>query len=276
MDSKVKFTKQNLTVDYHKGGKVHVNLLIKNKIFDLFGVYDNNFKNEVSKTVLGKLVMMFKNYFLSAAQYRFTGIQTALKSKENLTEDDLNYNTAKKEYTEGTYVTALRFFFIDAVIPALKGLQLMHVKEVYNSLSDHEKANLRKATAEIMLTAVIVPAIGALLAAGAGPDDDETWFMVYQLRRLESELSQFRNPIEAGKIITNPIASVRLIQHGLSFLYEVATPFDFTADPGDHFFSYLNEDAKGQNILLKKGKKIVPIWSKMDRNYKQLYSLINK
>ena len=275
MSDSVKFTKQNLTVDYHKGGKVHVNLLIKNKIFDVFGVYDNNFKNEFSKTVLGKLTMMFKNFFLSAAQYRFTGIQTSLKSKEDLTDDELNYNTAKKEYTEGTYVTLIRYFK-EAVIPALKNLELMYVKDVYNGLSDHEKANLKKVTIEVMLTSIIVPAIGALLASAAGPDDDETWFMVYQLRRLESELSQFRNPIEAGKIITNPIAAVRLLQHGLSFAYEVATPLDFAPDKGDNFFSYLNEDSKHQNILLKKGKKIVPIWSKMDRDYKQLYSLINK
>lgn len=282
MSDKVRFTKQNLTVDYHKGGKVHVNLLIKHKVFDIFGVYDNNFKNEVSKTVLGKLVMMFKNYFLSGAAYRFTGIASSFKSREKLTEDDLNYSSSKKEYIEGTYVTAFRFFFIDAVVPALKNLQLMHTKEVYNSLSDHEKANLKKATLEIMLTAVIIPMAGALLAAGAGPDDDETWFLVYQLRRLQSELSQYRNPIEASKIISNPVAGVRLFQNALSLIYEIATPIDFIPSDKENFFSYLNEDARGKNILLKKAKKVSPVLSQfgdkgfLGRDYKQLYSLINK
>jgi hypothetical protein len=275
MNDKVRFTKQNLTVDYHKGGKVHVNLLIKHKIFDLFGVYDNNFKNEVSKTVLGKLVMMFKNYFLGAAAYRFTGIKNSFKDREDLTEDELNYSSSKKEYIEGTYVSLIRYFK-NAVIPALKNGQLMYTTEVYNSLSDHEKANLKKATIEILLTSVIVPAIGALLAAGAGPDDDKTWFLVYQLRRLESELSQFRNPIEASKIISNPVAGVKLFQNALSFMYEVATPIDFVPTDKQNFFSYLNEDARGKNILLKKGKKLVPIWSQTDKDYKQLYSLINK
>lgn len=275
MDDKVKYTKHNLTLEYNKGGKVHINLLIKNKVFDLFGVYDINFKNEMSKHWLGKSVMMFKNYFLSAAEYRYAGIMTSLKNKEDLTEDELNYNSAKKDYIEGTYVSLIRYFK-QGVIPSLKSLQLMHMKEVYNTLSEHEKANLKKATLEIMLTAVLLPCIGALLAAGAGPDDDEIWFLAYETRRLQSELAQFRNPIEATKLVANPVAGIKLIQNGLSFIYEVATPLDFMPSDKENFFSYLNEDAKHNNILFKKGKKIIPMVSQLDRNYKQFYSLIDK
>ena len=275
MDNKVKYTKHNLTTEYSNGGKVHINLLIKNKVFDLFGNYDINFKNEVSKHWLGKSVMMFKNYFLTAMDYRYTGVSTSWKNKEDLTEDDLNYNSAKKQYTEGTYVSLIRYFK-EGVIPSLKSLQLMYMKDVYNSLSDYEKSNLKKATIEIMLTSVIIPLIGALLAAGAGDDDDEIWFLVYQMRRLESELSQFRNPIEASKIITNPVAGIKLLQNGVNFVYEVATPVNFVPSGKENFFSYLDEDAKHHNILLKKGKKIVPVLSQFGKNYKQLHSLINK
>jgi len=275
MDNKVKYTKHNLTTAYDNGGKVHINLLIKNKILDLFGNYDINFKNEVSKHWLGKSVMMFKNYFLTAMEYRYTGINTSWKNKADLTEDDLNYNSAKKQYVEGTYVSLIRYFK-EGVIPSLKSLQLMYMKDVYNSLSDYEKSNLKKATLEIMLTSVMVPLIGALLAAGAGDDDDEIWFLVYQMRRLESELSQFRNPIETSKVIQNPVAGIRLLQNGLNFVYEVATPINFIPDNNENFFSYFDEDAKGNNILAKKGKKLVPVWSQVDKNYKQLHSLIDK
>jgi len=275
MDEKVKYTKHNLTLEYDKGGKVHINLLIKNKVFDLFGVYDINFKNELSKHWAGKSVMMFKNYFLSGMEYRFAGFSSSLKNKEDLTEDELRYNSAKKDYVEGTYVSLIRYFK-EGVIPTLKSLQLMHMKEVYNSLSDHEKANLKKATIEIMLTSVLLPCIGALLAAGAGPDDDEIWFLAYQTRRLQSELAQFRNPIEATKLIANPVAGIKLVQNGLNFIYEVATPIDFVPGKNENFFSYLNEDSKHNNILLKKGKKLIPMISQLDRNYKQFYSLIDK
>jgi len=127
-----------------------------------------------------------------------------------------------------------------------------------------------------MLTSIMVPLIGALLAAGAGDDDDEVWFLVYQMRRLESELSQFRNPIEASKLITNPVAGIKLLQNGMNFAYEVATPVNFVPSDKENFFSYLDEDAKHHNILLKKGKKIVPVLSQFGKNYKQLHSLINK
>lgn len=277
MDSKVKFTKHNLTLEYSKGGKTHVNLLIKNKIFDLFGVYDPAFKNEISKHWLGKSAMMFKNYFLSGMDYRYTGISSALKKREELTEDELNYSSAQKEYIEGIYTTFIRF------IPALKGLQLMYAKDVYNGLSDYEKSNLKKATIEIMLTAVILPAIGNLLmlAGSENDDDDLLWFAIYEFRRLESELSQFRNPIEATKLISNPVAGVRFIQNGISFIYELATPLNFIPTEKEHVISYLDEDVKGNNKLFKKGKKIAPIITQFGedsffKDYKKLNSLIDK
>lgn len=261
MDKKVAFTKHNLTTDYHKGGKTHINLLIKSKVFDLYGVYDNNFKNEISKTAMGKLIMMFKNFFLGGAAYRFTGIATSFKDKKDLTDDERFYNTARKEYTEGTYTTLVRFLK-EGVLPVFKSYQLMHMKEVYNNLSEHEKANLKKATIEIMSTMVILPAIGALLAGAAGPDDDELWFLIYQLRRLESELAQYRNLNEASKVVSNPMAAIRLIQSGTSFVEQMISPFE--------------EDSKGRNKLGRKFKKLVPIWSQFDRDWKQMHTILEQ
>lgn len=274
MDDKVKFTKHNLTTEYHKGGKVHVNLLIKNKVFDLYGVYDNNFKNEVSKTVLGKLVMMFKNYFLGGVAYRYTGISTAWKNKAELTEDDINYSSAKKEYTEGIYTSVVRYLK-EGVLPSIKSMQLMYMKDVYNSLSEHEKANLKKATLEIMLTSVLLPSIGALLVGAAADDDDELWFLIYQLRRLESEMSQFRDIRETTKLVTNPVAGIKLLQNGANFIQQIITPINFFPDEDDNFFSYLDEDAKGKNELGKATKKLIPVWSNLNKDYQQLYGMIN-
>jgi hypothetical protein len=270
-----KYTKHNLTVDYHEGGKTHINLLIKKKAHDLFGVYDANFKNEVSKQWLGKALMMFKNFFLSGMEYRYTGISSSWTNRADLTDEQLTYNSAQKEYIEGTYTTMVRYFK-EGVIPALKSLQMAHLSDNYNALSDHQKSNLKKATLELALTTVILPAIGLLLAGAAGDDDDELWFLIYQFRRLESELSQFRNPQEATKLLTNPVAGMRFIQSTLNFVYEVITPLDFAPDDDEHFFSYLNENSKGQNKLLKSAKKITIIGSQLDKDYKNLHSLINK
>lgn len=273
MSDKVIYSKRNLTTPYHEGGKTHINMLVKKKVFDLFGVYDNNFKNEFSKAWYGKSVMMFKNFFVSGMQYRYAGISSSLKEQSNLTDDELFYSSAEKEYIEGTYTTLIRFFK-NGVIPNLKSLELMYMN--YNNLSEYEKSNLRKATLEIVMTSVILPAIGLLLA-GADPDsdDEELWFAIYVTRRLESELSQFRNPIEASKILQNPVAGIRIVQNALNFTYDVVTPFNFVPneDKNQNFFSYMDEDSEGKNKLGKRAKKLVPIWSQLEKDYRNMYNL---
>lgn len=281
MSDKVKFTKHNYTNQYHEGGKSHINLLVKNKVADLFGVYDANFKNEVSKHWLGKSLMMFKNFLLPGMQYRFQDMDKAFKKKEDLTEDDLYYNSAKKQYVEGTFVTLVRFLK-HGVIPTLKSLKMAHMSEAYNELTDLEKSNLRKSTAEVLLTMVLLPAIGMMIGSAAGDDDDELWFLIYQVSRLETELAAYRNPVAATKIISNPVAGVKTIQNALNFLYEVVTPVNLVPDDDENFFSYLDEDAKHKNILYKRFKKVVPAISQfgdegfLGKNYKQLNGLVNK
>lgn len=273
MNSKVAFSDFNLTTNYFKGGKTHINALVKKKTFDIFGVYDVKFKNELSKNWLGKMTMMFKNFFISGAEYRYTGLQSALKKQSELTDEDLFYNSAEKEYIEGTYTTGIRFF-TNAVIPALKSLQLMYIKENYNNLSEYEKSNLKKATLELALTSVILPSIGLILAGAAGDDKDQKlWFAIYINRRIMQELAQFRNPIEAGKMINNPIAGSRFVNNMLNFTYDILTPINFAPDKTDEFFGYLDEDSKGKNELVKHGKKLIPIWSQLDKKYQEMYKL---
>lgn len=271
MNSKVAYSGFNLTTKYHEGGKSQINLLIKAKVFNLFGVYDIKYKNEISKAWWGKAVMMFKNFFLGAAAYRYTGFTTSYKKKSELTDDDRFYSSAEKEYIEGTYTTLVRFLR-ETGIPNLKMLQTMYMN--YNNLTDYEKSNLRKATLEIMFTMVILPSIGLLLNAADGDDDDKLlWFAIYVNRRLTQELAQFRNPIEATRMIQNPVAGIRFIQNGLNFIYDVATPINFVPEKGESVFGYLDENSKGQNKMVKHLGKLVPIIPQIGIDYKQRYGL---
>jgi predicted SprT family Zn-dependent metalloprotease len=266
-----KYSEYNLVDDYHTTGKQSINFLIKKNIFNMYGVYDNNYKSEISKHWYGKLIMMFKNFFLSQAQYRWKGLSTAHKSKNDLTDEDLTFNYAEQEFTEGTYITIIRTFF-----PLLKGLNIAMVKENLKNLSDYEKHNLRKAFLEISLTAIILPILGALLAASAGDDDDEVYFLLYSFRRLESELSQFRNPIELNRMITNPIAANRFLQNGFQVINDIFTPINFTPKENESYFDWLSENSKGDNIMLNNAFKLAPGKSLFMNTYKQRYSLINK
>lgn len=272
MNSKVAYSGFNLTVKYHKGGKSQVKLLIKAKVFQLFGVYDIKYKNEISKDWWGKSVMMFKSFFMSKAAYRYTGFTTSYKNKTQLTDDDRFYNSAEKEYVEGTYTTLVRFL-VDTGIPNLKMLQTMYMN--YHNLTEYEKANLKKATLEIMFTMVILPSVGLLLGAAGGDDKDNKllWFAMYTNRRLTQELAQFRNPIEATRMIQNPIAGIRFIQNGLNFIYDVATPINLVPDKNESVFGYLDENSKGQNKMGNHLSKLVPIIPQIGVDYKQRYGL---
>lgn len=266
-----KYSEYNLVDDYHNTGKQSINFLIKKQVFNLYGVYDANFKPEISKLWYGKLVLMFKNFFISQAQYRYKGLATANKSKDELDDEDLNFNNAEQEFTEGTYVTVIRTFF-----PLLKGLNVAMVKENLKNLSDYEKANLKKAFLEIGLTAVILPLLGAILAASAGDDDDELYFLLYCFRRLESELSQFRNPAELNRMITNPIAANRFLQNSFQVINDIFTPINFTPKDNESYFDWLSEDSKGNNKLLKDVFKLAPGKSLFMNTYEERYNLINK
>lgn len=275
MDKNVAYSSQNLGIDYFEGGKTHVNLLIKKKIHDLFGVYDPNMQNELYKTFYGKMLMMFKRFLISGLQSRYKGIGTANKAQDELSETDKIYNSALKEYEEGYYTTLVRFFS-QGIIPMFKNLSLSYTKDYYNTLTEYERGNLRKVTTELAFTAVLLPALAMLLTAAAGDDDDDLAFWLYEFRRLESELSQFRNPIEATRLIQNPVAGSRLIQNSLGFIYEVLTPVNFIPESDENTFSYLDEDSKGKNILWKKTKKIIPIASQLDKDYVQMHNFIDK
>ena len=272
MNPKVAYSNANLTVKYDEGGKSQINALIKHKVMDLFGVYDIKYQSEFSKTVAGKWVMLFKKFFLSKAAYRYTGFMTSYKKKENLTEDDRFYNSAEKEYIEGTYTTFVRFLR-ETGVPNLQMLQTMYMN--WKNLSEYERSNVKKATMEIMLTSVILPSLG-LLMAGMDDDDDDNellWFFIYVNRRLTRELAQFRNPIEAAKMIQNPVAGIRFIQNGLNFIYDVTTPVNFVPGENESIFGYLDENSKGENKMWNHATKLVPILPQLGVDYKQRHSL---
>ncbi len=265
------YSEYNLVDNYHTSGKQSINYLLKKKVEDLYGVYDNNMKAEISKKWYGKMALMFKNFFLSQAQYRYKGIGTANKSKDELDDEDLTFNNAEQEFTEGIYTTVVRTFF-----PLIRHLNLQMTKENFKNLSDYEKANLKQVFFEVSLTVIILPLLGAIMAANAGDDDDELYFLLFAFRRLESELSQFRNIAELNRMISNPVAANRFLQNGFTVINDIMTPINFNPKENESYFDWLSENSKDENILLNHAFKLAPGKSLFMNTYKQRYSLIDK
>jgi len=265
------YSKYNLVDDYHKTGKQSINYLLKKNVENLYGVYDSNMKAEINKRWYGKLLMVFKSFFLSQMEYRYKGITTSRKSKDELDDEDLTFNNAEQEFTEGIYTTAIRTFY-----PLLRHLNLQMVKENFQNLSDSEKANLKQVFFEVSMTAILLPLLGAMMAANAGDDDDELYFLLFAFRRLESEMSQFRNIAELNRMISNPIAANRFLQNGFTVVNDIFSPINFTPEGNESYFDWLSENSKDENILLNHAFKLAPGKSLFMNTYKQRYSLIDK
>ena len=114
------------------------------------------------------------------------------------------------------------------------------------------------------------------MAANAGDDDDELYFLLFAFRRLESELSQFRNIAELNRMISNPIAANRFLQNGFTVINDILTPINFTPKNNESYFDWLSENSKGENIMINHAFKLAPGKTLFMNTYKQRYSLIDK
>ncbi len=257
MDEKVKFTNHNLLTEYHKGGKAHIDILVKKKIHDIFGAYDSNMQNELYKHWYGKMLMMFKRFLIPGLQHRWRGLSSSIKRPEDLTEKDLFYSSALKEYEEGIYTTLIR-----VVYPALRYLKVQHIPENYKALTNYEKANLKKAVAELGTMFAILPLMSILLAGSADDKEDDPmyWFAMYQLRRLQSELQQYISIDETWRIMENPIAGTRFIQNVFDVIGHLFEPWNLA-----------EENIRGENKFYKDLKQIVPVLIQFDKSYKKSY-----
>ena len=114
------------------------------------------------------------------------------------------------------------------------------------------------------------------MAANAGDDDDELYFLLFAFRRLESELSQFRNIAELNRMISNPIAANRFLQNGFTVVNDIFSPINFNPQKNESYFDWLSENSKNENIMLNHAFKLAPGKSLFMNTYKQRYSLIDK
>ena len=269
-----KYSEYNLVDDYHVSGKQSLNYLIKKQVSNLYGVYDPSIKAEISKTWYGKLLMMFKNYFLSQANYRYKGMSSVNKSKDELTDEDITFNNAEQEYTEGIYVTLFRTLF-----PLLRGFNIQMVNENFKNLSDYERANIKKAFFEISMTAVLLPILGAILATGlvggGNDDDDKLYFLLFAFRKLESEMSQFRNLSSIQQMISNPFAANRFYQNAFQVITDLATPINLSPKDNESTFDWFSENNKGENKFLNHTLKLTFGQSLNFGGYQQKYNMID-
>ncbi len=270
MSNKVVYTTHTLITKYNEGGKEHINSLIKKKIFDTMGNYDSNMQPEAMRHWWGKLFLMFRRYLIPMGIARFRGFAYSFKSNEELQQDPdkyLSYSHSLKDYEEGIYTSFIRFV-THGILPSIKQMQMGLTQEYWDTLSDSQKGNIKKAITEMALTAVLLPLLGFILGSmisGSGDDDDKyLYFIMYQARRLESDLSQYRNLSENFKLVRSPIPSVRILETASTVLFKSIQPWTWD----DEFKS---GKRKGDLKYVRDWEKLIPVLNKLDVTAEDLY-----
>jgi len=267
VDPKVVYTSHNRATRWNEGGKTKIDTLIRKKLYDSLGNYTETDQPEVFRHWLGKLGMLYRKYLVPMGQARMRGLEHSFTKKEDLNDYDRTFSYALQEYEEGTYTTLVRH--IKTVLTGKKGeLLSMHN---WDNLTEYEKHNIKRSVTEIVMTMVVLPMavmfVQALAEAG-DDDDDFLFFIAYQLRRLETELSAYRDPRESFKMLRSPIPSARLIESAMGLVGSLFTPWDWDE-------TYVSGTNKDRNKLKVKFYKQIPVIKEFQRKYQDLFEYQN-
>ena len=232
--------------------------LIKYKVRELHGNYDADIQAAGQREFWGKMAVFLRKWVEEGYFRRWRGTGTIFKEHSDLTEADRFFSQDAKTYREGYYVTATRF--ISRVLaPAIIQLNISQVSKGYGDLLPHEKANLKKITAELMMITA------SLLAYLALDDDEDEVEYKYFFRRQIAELSFFMLPPEAMKVVSTPTASVGTLRNLFKILTQSIDPHA-TYQQGPH---------KGRNKLTVALLKSSPIGSQSMKDAKSSLDFLN-
>ena len=266
INDKVSYTTHSRLTKWNEGGKEKVDMLIRKKLYDIVGNYTETDQPEIMRAWYGKLLMLYRKFFVPMGQARLRGIETAFKQKSKLTPDERRFSYALQEFEEGTYTSFIRY-----VLTSIqeKKFYLTSKERIWDSLSDYEKHNIKRAVTEAIVTNIMLPILAQLMASlGDGDDDGFVYFTAYQLRRLDTELSQYWNVGETFKMMRSPIPSARLLETSISLFLDTMQPWKWD----DEYEGGFN---KGKNKMFTRFKKQIPVVKEFQRTYADLFEFQN-
>jgi hypothetical protein len=176
----------------------------------LHGEYSQSGRVALQRLAVGRMAYMFRKFVVPGFRRRW--------GKKYV-------NNLQGEIVEGNYRTFGRF--MKKFITDLKAFQFSLMSEEWQSLTNREKANIKRTISEIvfLMTAFVLANLFVRLKSEA--DDEEDWlysFLGYQALRLRSELFFFANPAETMRILRSPAASMSVIENTIKLIDQLIDP----------------------------------------------------
>lgn len=177
----------------------------------LFGIYNEEDSNAANRVIAGRLLMQYRKWIKPQFNKRFQAAQTSL--------------TMDGKIEEGYYRTVLR------ICNELYRGQVQ-LGNVWDSLNDGEKANVKRALTEL----VMYLCVWALVNFIEWPDDkDRPWLLKmaeYSARRLQHELGGLTPSLsmaqEMLKNVKNPVPSSQVCIDTINLISSIVDPRDWT------------------------------------------------
>jgi len=234
--------------------------LVKKKIEDGHGRYDPDIQAAFQRMFWGKAFAFLRKWIEPGLYRRYRGISSLNKNHAELTDADRFFSDDLKMYQEGYYVTAIRF--IKQLGQAVKSGSLQEVKDFNKNLLPHEKANKKRAIAELIVV------LGLFLAHGLLDDEDDmekNLIAKYLINRQHAEMTFFVNPGEAMKIAESPTAGMGTVKAFIRLAGQMANPTE-RYEKGVH---------KGELKVYERLRKFRPRWRTFE-DIKESEKFLNK
>ena len=180
----------------------------------LFGVYNDEDSIAVRRTLWGRFIMQYRDWIPSQFRYRF-GVMTV--------------NQDSNERFEGYYRTTAKFIW--GLRQELKNGE-KNLTQIWNELDDFQKANIKRAIAEVSQLACVNFLCWAL--STKSKDKDRAWvekalraFLLRERTELGALTIGLQMPREMVNIIKSPVAASSIIQDVVD-LGTVLNPVEWT------------------------------------------------
>lgn len=218
IDGELMFDKDGKVDNFTQSEQTAFSQKISAIVRKMHGNYAPYSKVALQQNGFGKMALMFRKWIYTSWKRRLSGEYY----------DEFGQTFSKGYYRDGSVFlyNKVALFFTRFVNEA-KALELAE-KADWDTMTDDEKANVKRFTTEIAIYGSLMALHLAIQAAIEGEDDDEIKILLsnidYQIYRLQTDMTFYINPASTLKILQSPMPSSSVIKSTSRLLDSLLDP----------------------------------------------------